>query len=154
VGFNQNYALRTLTINPEDCTRLGGGGWWPDIPREVIDLLRGDNAPEDTQTGQGVTWSPTEGPSLWLRGSGNECQPDIPSEADITPTAAYTARGSPDLPRPEARSVDQRAAVIESTSAELLSRPPSACPAAEDPTSAEARGVDLNCVAQYHPTSL
>jgi hypothetical protein len=124
-GSVTGFKLRTLYVDDQP-RRLyqAGGGWWPDIPRDAIDLLLGDNAPEDTQTGQGVTWSPTEEPSLWLRGFGDECQPDIPREADTTPTAAYTARGSPDLPRPEARSVDQRAAVIESISAELSSSRP------------------------------
>jgi hypothetical protein len=90
----------------------GCRGWWPDILRDAIDLLRGDNASEDTQTGQGVTWFPTEESTLWSRGLGYECQPDILRDADTTPTAEYTARGSPDLPQPKALSVDQQAADI------------------------------------------
>jgi hypothetical protein len=46
-----NQAFCTSAINPE--VAPGWRGRWPDIPKDAIDLLRGDNAPEETETGRG-----------------------------------------------------------------------------------------------------
>jgi hypothetical protein len=46
-----NQAFCTSAINPEVVP--GWRGRWPDIPRDAIDLLRGDDASEETKTGGG-----------------------------------------------------------------------------------------------------